>query len=102
MAAPKGNKYSPGRTIGAKSKKTLEWEALAESITGLQAGYFNQYIQDLWHSDLSKDKEKAADLFLTTLEYFKPKLQRSNVDLTSGGEPIRTPNIIIPGPETQP
>lgn len=72
----KGNE---GRPKGTKNKRTQQWEALAESITGRQAEYFNDYLEELWESSDPKIKNQAAELFLKTLEYFKPKQQRTEV-----------------------
>ena len=83
MGLPKGRTNNPkGRTKGSKTKKTKEWEALAESITGHCAEKFRNYVDQLWSSQDPKDKDKAATLYLQTLEYFKPKQQRveSTVD----------------------
>jgi hypothetical protein len=65
-----------GRPRGAKGKKSAQWEALAESITGEQADHFSNHINKLWTSNKPEDKDKAADLFLKTVEYFKPKQAR--------------------------
>ena len=67
-----------GRPVGAKSQKTLEWEALGESITSLQSGNFNAYLNELWNGSKT-DKTTAADLFLKALEYFKPKQARTEI-----------------------
>ena len=64
-----------GKPKGVKAKKTLEWEALGESITTKQAGKFNKFLDNLWE----QDQLKAADLFLQTLEYFKPKQARTEI-----------------------
>lgn len=90
-----------GKEPGTKSKKTIAWEILGESISGPQAEKYNTFMNDLWDGEFEQ-KCKAADYYLQTLEFFKPKLARQNIDVTTGGEPIKAPNIIIPGPETQP
>lgn len=80
MPFVKGKSGNPsGKSIGKKSKKTLEWESLAVSITGKQADLFQKYMTDLWKSDQPKEKQLAAELFLQTLEYFKPKHARTEV-----------------------
>jgi hypothetical protein len=80
-----GNK---GKPKGATSKRTQQWEALADSICGEQAEYFSQYIKDLWTSQDSKKKAEAADLYLKTVEYFKPKQSRVESDVKIEGDPI--------------
>ena len=102
MAFEPGQSGNPtGKLKGTKAKKTLEWEALGESITTKQAGNYNAFMDELWSGDF-KSKLTAAELFLQSVEYFKPKLARQNIDVTTGGEPIKAPNIIIPGPEVKP
>jgi len=74
---PKGTSGNPkGRLPGTKTGKTLQWEALGESITATHAGRFNELLNDLWDSEDMNDRAKAAELFLKTLDYFKPRLQR--------------------------
>lgn len=77
MGLHKGQTNNPdGRKKGSKNKKTAQWEALADSITGEQSQRFSEYMRDLWSSEDKKDKETAAELYLKTLEYFKPKQSR--------------------------
>ena len=64
---------------GAKSEKTLQWEALGESITGHQAEQFNAFLDKMWASRNDEDKMIASELYLKTLEYFKPKQARTEV-----------------------
>jgi hypothetical protein len=64
---------------GAKSQKTLQWEALGESITGQQAEQFNDFLNKLWGSRNDEDKMIASELYLKTLEYFKPKQARNTI-----------------------
>ena len=64
---------------GAKSQKTLQWEALGESITGQQAEQFNEFLNKLWGSRNDEDKMIASELYLKTLEYFKPKQARNTI-----------------------
>lgn len=64
-----------GHRKGAKGKKTAQWDELAESITGEQADHFSNYMAELWGG--GKDsKREAAELYLKTVEYFKPKQAR--------------------------
>jgi len=45
MPFEKGKSGNPnGKPLGAKGQKTLQWEALGESITGQQAEQFNAFI----------------------------------------------------------
>lgn len=77
MPFKKGQVTNPkGKPPGTKAKKTLQWDALAESITGEQAEKFAAYMNKLWHSQDEKKQQIAADLFIKTVEYFKPKQAR--------------------------
>lgn len=79
MPLPKGKTNNPnGRPVGSKSQKSLQWEALGESIVNRQAGLFNDYLEKLW-SGGDIGQEKAAMLYLQTLEYFKPKQARTEI-----------------------
>lgn len=77
MPFKKGQSGNPqGKPKGAVGKKTAQWEALADSITGQQAENFQNYLDNLWYSNDPKDQALAADLFIKTVEYFKPKQAR--------------------------
>jgi hypothetical protein len=76
MPFKKGQSGNPnGKPKGSKGKKTEQWEAIGESITGKHAESFNQFMDELWQGDNVK-KMDAAELYLKTLEYFKPKQAR--------------------------
>lgn len=80
MPFEKGKSGNPnGKPIGAKGQKTLQWEALGESITGQQAEKFNEFLDKLWSSRNDEDKMIASELYLKTLEYFKPKQARQTI-----------------------
>ena len=61
-----------GRPVGAKSKKTLEWEALGEAILTRHSERANQVLAAM-------DDEKFLDHYGKLLEYFKPKQARTEV-----------------------
>ena len=76
MGLPKGRTNNPkGKPKGAKGVKTQQWNALAESITGEQAQNFADHMNDLWAGN-AQEKHQAAELFIKTVEYFKPKQAR--------------------------
>lgn len=83
---------NPGRPKGTKNVRTLQWEELGETITGHHANRFTALLDELWESSDTAERMKAADLFLRTLDYFKPKLQRIQipVDKPSFPAPIIT------------
>ncbi len=61
-----------GSRNGVRNQKSKAWEALSESITGNDADKFRKHMDHLWETS----PDKAADLFLKTLEYFRPKQSR--------------------------
>ena len=80
MGLPKGQtNNSSGRPVGSKNKRTEQWEQLGESITGQQAEQFNDFMNKLWGSRNDEDKMIASELYLKTLEYFKPKQARNTI-----------------------
>lgn len=80
MGLPKGQtNNSSGRPVGSKNKRTEQWEQLGESITGQQAEQFNDFLNKLWSSRNDEDKMIASELYLKTLEYFKPKQARNTI-----------------------
>ena len=80
MGLPKGQtNNASGRPVGSKNKRTEQWEQLGESITGQQAEKFNDFLDKLWNSRNDEDKMIASELYLKTLEYFKPKQARQTI-----------------------
>jgi len=77
-----------GRPVGSKNKRTEQWEALGESITGQQAEKFNDFLDKLWNSRNDEDKMIASELYLKTLEYFKPKQARQTI-VGEGDSPVQ-------------
>ena len=85
MPQKKGQTGNPnGRPKGTKNKKTLQWEALSESITSEHTERFNRVLNAM-------EDDKFADTYIKVLEYFKPKQNRT--DITTGGEKINPPKI---------
>jgi hypothetical protein len=78
MAAAKGNRYNPkGRPVGAKSKKTLQWEQFAEYCMTEGLEKFSTELNRL-------EKKEYVTAFLNLLDYFKPKLSRHDQKLSAG------------------
>jgi hypothetical protein len=71
-----------GKPKGAISEKTKRWEALGEMIVSEGAKKALDYITSLQGDDFLKH-------YKDLLEYFKPKLQRT--DVTSGDKPLPSP-----------
>lgn len=89
MGLPKGQTNNAnGRPVGSKNKRTEQWEALGESITGQQAEKFNAFLDKLWSSRDDQDKMIASELYLKTLEYFKPKQARQTI-VGEGDAPVQ-------------
>ena len=68
-------KFQVGNKEGAKKgkhTKTKEWEALGEAIATRHAERFNTLLDE-------SPPDRFLDKFLQVLEYFKPKLQRSEI-----------------------
>ena len=68
----KGNKLSLGRPKGSKDVKTEQWSLLGEYITQQGA---DRYMNAL----IALEDKDYVDKFEKILEYFKPKLARSEV-----------------------
>lgn len=74
MGLPKGKTNNPnGRPAGSKNEKTKQWEALGESIMSVHTERFN----DILKAKAEDDPDTFMDLYLKVLEYFKPKLART-------------------------
>ena len=72
-----------GKPKGSKTHKTLEWEALGDSIITIHAAKFNNILKNM-------DDEEFVDAYTKILGYFKPKLAAQSIDHTTKGEAIQT------------
>jgi len=71
LAQPKGSTGNPnGRPSGSKNKKTLEWEELGHALLTRHSERAEQVMGAL-------PDDKFIDNYIKLLEYFKPKLQRT-------------------------
>lgn len=94
MPFEKGHSGNPqGRPQGAKSERTKQWEALADSITGMHADRFNTILCSFMEHDDPEYQEKGCRLYLEALEYFKPKQAR----VTHAGDQIDPVQIVVHG-----
>lgn len=81
------------RPLGAKNSRTLQWEALCDSLTGELAENF-QEIMTSWARSGDFEQEMAfVAAYTKILEYHKPKLQRTALS-NEGDRPLVT--IVIP------
>lgn len=74
---------------GSLNHKTRQWEALGESIATTHTDRFNRILGD------AKD-DQFVSLYLQTLEYFKPKLGRTE-HTGKDGATLPAPQIIMRG-----
>lgn len=90
----KFTKGNPGRPKGSRNERTLQWEELGKEITERNAAKFNDLLGRLWENTDVSVQVKAAELFLRSLEFFRPKLQRMQIpDLP--GPKLEPPRIVI-------
>lgn len=74
MGLPKGRTNNKrGRKAGSKNERTKQWEALGESIETKHVTRFNKVLDKM-------DDETFAKTFLQVLEFFKPKLNRTDLN----------------------
>lgn len=66
----KGNDLSKGRPKGSVNVKNQQWDSIGEFLSQQGAERMLEYLQ-------KTDPDKYADTYLKILEYFKPKLART-------------------------
>lgn len=80
MGLKKGQTNNPhGRKVGSKNKKTEQWNQLGEYLIGGAADRAMEIMSK------SKDKEFMIH-YGNLLNYFKPKQQSVNGNLSTGGD----------------
>lgn len=89
MAFTKGNKVGRGRPKGSKNERTQQWEELGEAVISKHTERFNRILGS------AKDDQFVA-LYLQTLEYFRPKLGRTE-HTGKDGAPLPAPQIVMRG-----
>lgn len=72
-----GYRPGAGSKPGQKKKKTLEWEAFGKTVLDKGMPRFIKIMQDT-------NDEEFAKIFLQILEYFKPKLARTEIKNPDG------------------
>ena len=70
MAFEKGNDYGRGRPRGSRNKKTELWEKLGDYLTNEGAEKAIEILE-------KSDDKMFVGIYDKWLEYFKPKLQRT-------------------------
>jgi len=74
MAFEKGKSGNPnGREPGSKNVRTQEWEDFGKAIIEGNLDKMRAHIEAKWNEDPSA----AFDLVVELMEYFKPKLART-------------------------
>jgi hypothetical protein len=79
MPFKKGNSGKPKGAVGEKTKR---WEALGDMLVTEGAERVKEYLRN-------SDDDTFLKHYKDLLEYFKPKLNRS--DITSGDKPLPSP-----------
>lgn len=69
---PKGYAKTGGKKKGSKNLKSLQWEALGHALLTQHSGRANEILKNC-------DDDVFMDNYSKLLEYFKPKLARSEV-----------------------
>lgn len=89
----KGKTNNPkGKPPGTKNERTKQWEELGKALVDRHAERANRVLDNL-------EDDKFIDQFGKLLEYFKPKLARSEV--TQENKPV-TIRIVRDGNSTPP
>lgn len=84
MAQPKGKSGNPnGRPAGSKNERTKQWEALGNAIQEVHTERFNRVLAAM-------DDETFAKNYLQVLEYFKPKLARTEIQAAVETKEVQT------------
>lgn len=91
MAAPKGNSFSPGRPKGVGNKITND---LRERFKEFADGNFEK-LQEWLDRTAETNPSEALKIYLSLTERIIGKVTSSNIDVTSKGESIIRPTIIL-------
>ena len=94
MTFVKGQSGNPkGKPKGAVSEKTKIWNEIGEWFANEGIEQYKDNLLDMLTSDVPAIKAEGMKRFEALLEYFKPKLQRTETDITSKGESVNVPTI---------
>ena len=80
MAFVKGKSGNPkGRVEGSVNKKTAAWNEIGEWVTGEGIELYKANLRSLMGSENEDIKLKAMDKFNAFIEFFRPKLARTEL-----------------------
>ena len=80
MAFVKGKSGNPkGRVEGSVNKKTAAWNEIGEWVTGEGIEIYKANLRSLMGSEDEDIKLKAMDKFNAIIEFFRPKLARTEL-----------------------
>lgn len=89
MPFEEGNKLGKGRPKGSPNKTTKQVRDAYQLFAENNMDKFQAWIDRV----AEKNPAKALEIVLAMSEYFLPKLQRTETDITSDGKAITTPTI---------
>jgi|DEB0MinimDraft_12_1074336.scaffolds.fasta_scaffold59588_2 hypothetical protein len=79
------------RPKGSKNKRTQEWEKLSDQFIDRHTKRFNQILD-------KADDELFCSLYLKALEYFKPKMRRTEMNEERSNE-VKQLMFVIRSPD---
>ena len=83
MAAPKGNKFSKGRTKGVVNKRTEQWETFSKYCLEGGLAKFERELNTL-------EGKEFVNAFTLLLEFHKPKLARTETKVEGQVDSVLT------------
>lgn len=89
MPFEKGHKHGKGRGKGTPNKTTKEIREAYQVFVENNIPNFEKWINEV----AKNNPAKALELVTSLSEYFIPKLQRTETDITSKGNEINIPTI---------
>lgn len=72
----KFKKGNPGKPKGAVSERTMYWDEMKEWVSGEGMNQYNEVLQQI----KEEDPKEFAKRYEAILEYFKPKLARTEFE----------------------
>ena len=79
MPFEKGHKKSGGRTKGSIGKKTAIWNEIGDWFASDGIETYKANLMELMSSEDTDTRLKAMDKFNALIEFFKPKLARTEL-----------------------